>query len=140
MFLLRSVHRNLFSATEHLEVVEEYLAAEITQSCINGPFTSSPMGMHKLASLGYPQEALTEVEIDSGPSTPCRMCSINDGMPKDLYSLTYITVDTAINYILTLGPGTLLAKVDIKSAFRVLPLHPANCHPPGHALEQAALH
>ena len=86
------------------------------------------MGMHKLASLGYPQEAITEVEIDSGPSTPCRMCSINDGMPKDLYSLTYITVDTAINYILTLGPGTLLAKVDIKSAFRVLPLHPANCH------------
>ena len=55
-------------------------------------------------------------------------CSINDGIPKDLCSLTYITVDTAINHIITLGPGTLLAKVDIKSAFRLLPVHPADRH------------
>ena len=55
-------------------------------------------------------------------------CSINDGIPKDLCSLTYITVDTAINHIITLGPGTLLAKVDIKSAFRLLPVHPADHH------------
>ena len=52
--------------------------------------------------------------------------SINDNTPKTLCSLSYITVDDAINSIVELGPHTLLAKVDIKSAFRLLPVHPAD--------------
>ena len=54
--------------------------------------------------------------------------SVNDGIPKDLCGLTYITIDTAIKHILTTGLGTLLAKVDIKNAFRLLPVHPADHH------------
>ena len=38
------------------------------------------------------------------------------------------TMDTAINHVLTLGLGTLLAKVDINSAFHLLPVHPADRH------------
>ena len=56
------------------------------------------------------------------------MNNINDGIPKDLCSLTYITVDTAIKHIITLGPGTLLAKLDIKSAFCLRPVHPGDRH------------
>ena len=52
--------------------------------------------------------------------------SVNDNIPKTLCSLSYITVDNAIEKILELGPHTLLAKVDIKSAFRLLPVHPAD--------------
>ena len=40
--------------------------------------------------------------------------SINDGIPSHPCSLSYITVDDAIQEILKTGPGTLLAKVDIK--------------------------
>ena len=47
-------------------------------------------------------------------------------MPKTLWSLSYITVDDTINSIVELGQHTLLAKVDIKSAFRLLPVHPAD--------------
>ena len=54
--------------------------------------------------------------------------SVNDGIPKDLCGLTYITIDTAIEHILTTGPGSLLAKIDIKNAFQLLPVHPANRH------------
>ena len=54
--------------------------------------------------------------------------SINDGIPKPLCSLSYITVDSAIAEIMKLGRGTLLAKVDIKSAFCLLPVHPADRH------------
>ena len=54
--------------------------------------------------------------------------SINDGIPKELCSMTYITIDDAITKILTLGSGTLLAKIDIKSAFRLMPVHPADRH------------
>ena len=52
--------------------------------------------------------------------------SVNDGIPEDLCSLYYITIDDAIQHIIKLGRGTLLAKVDTKSAFWLLPVHPAN--------------
>ena len=54
--------------------------------------------------------------------------SVNDGIPKNLCSLTYITVDSAIQRIQLLGQGTLLAKIDVKSAFRLLPVHPSDRH------------
>ena len=54
--------------------------------------------------------------------------SVNGGIPKHLCSLTYVTVDDAIAKILESGPNTLLAKVDIKHTFHLLPIHPADRH------------
>ena len=48
--------------------------------------------------------------------------SVNDGIPKDL------TIDTVIKHILITSRGTLLTKVDIKNAFWLLPVHPADRH------------
>ena len=42
--------------------------------------------------------------------------------------MAYISVDDAIRKIITLGKGTLLAKIDIKSAFCLIPVHPADRH------------
>jgi len=50
--------------------------------------------------------------------------SINAGIPKELCSLKYITID----HIKQMGQGTMLAKIDVKSAFWLLPVHPADCH------------
>ena len=47
--------------------------------------------------------------------------------PK-LCSLTYIMVDMAIEQIIASGRGILWAKINIKNAFRLLPVHPADCH------------
>ena len=44
--------------------------------------------------------------------------------PQDFY----ITIDDAITKILTLGPGALIAKIDIRNAFRMVPVHPADRH------------
>ena len=54
--------------------------------------------------------------------------SVNEGIPKALCSLKYITIDSAIEHIKHIGHGTLLAKVDIKSAFCLLPVHPTDHH------------
>ena len=51
---------------------------------------------------------------------------MNDGISKPLCSLKYITIDDAIKEIVWLGPGTLLTKIDVKSALRILPVHPAD--------------
>ena len=53
---------------------------------------------------------------------------MNDGIPKVLCGLSYITIEDAIQRIIQLGLNTLLAKLDIKSAFRLLPVHPADRH------------
>ena len=53
--------------------------------------------------------------------------SVNDGIPKSLCSLSYVTVDAAIWHILNTGHGHFwLAKIDIKHAFHLLPVHPAD--------------
>ena len=47
------------------------------------------------------------------------------GYPK---SYAQSSIEDAINDIITLEKGTMLAKVDIKSVFRLLPVHPADRH------------
>ena len=54
--------------------------------------------------------------------------SVNSSIPKELSSMTYITIDDAISEVLSRGPGTLLAKIDVRSAFRLVPVHPADRH------------
>ena len=54
--------------------------------------------------------------------------SVNDRLLKDHCSLHYSTIDDAIQHIMKLGRGTVLSKVDIKSAFRLLPVHPADSY------------
>ena len=124
---LTSAHRNLISVTEPPEVVE-YLAVEITQSRITRPFGKLPNEDAHITQFGViPKKYLQKWRLIVDLSHPTG-CSINNGIPKDLCSLTYITVDTAINQILTLSPGTLLAKVDIRSTFRLLSVYPVDSH------------
>ena len=52
--------------------------------------------------------------------------SIIYGISKDDFSLQYVTIDDAIQGIKRLGPGCFLAKTDIKSAFRLIPIHPSD--------------
>ena len=52
------------------------------------------------------------------------MSSINYSISKEDFSLNYITIDTAIEGILANGRGCFLAKTDVDSAFRLIPLRP----------------
>ena len=53
--------------------------------------------------------------------------SINYGIQKDLCSLSYTSVDVVAEIILALGRGALIAKMDIKQAYRMVPVHPEDC-------------
>ena len=50
--------------------------------------------------------------------------SVNDGISPDLYSLHYAKVDDAVHIIRHLGKGTQLVKLDLKDAYRIVPVHP----------------
>ncbi len=45
-------------------------------------------------------------------------CSVNDGIGKELSSLTYVSVDEVVDCLLTLGRGA------IRQAYRNVPIHP----------------
>ena len=50
--------------------------------------------------------------------------SVNDGITKELATLTYVSVDTVVGRVLELGKGSLFAKMDIRQAYRNIPVHP----------------
>ena len=50
--------------------------------------------------------------------------SVNDGIDSELCSLKYVQVDDVVRRLLQLGPGVEMAKIDVKSAYRIVPVHP----------------
>lgn len=52
--------------------------------------------------------------------------SINNAISSNLYSLTYTLVDRVARAAHRLGPAALLVKVDIKAAYRLVPVHADN--------------
>ena len=54
--------------------------------------------------------------------------SVNDGIDKQLSLLSYARIDDAARRVLQTGTGTLLAKLDLQSAYRVIPVHGNDRH------------
>ena len=54
--------------------------------------------------------------------------SVNDGICRNLCSLRYASVDDAVRIIQHLDKVTELVKLDIKAAYCIVPVHPADCH------------
>jgi hypothetical protein len=50
--------------------------------------------------------------------------SVNDAISKEGSSFSYTSVDNVAEAILSMGKGSLLAKMDIKQAYRIVPIHP----------------
>ena len=60
---------------------------------------------------------ITDLSYPSGSS-------VNDGIDPNLCSLHYTSVEDVATVAAQLGRGALLAKVDIESAYRLIPVHP----------------
>ncbi len=68
-----------------------------------------------------PQDNRWRLIVDlSSPSG----ASVNDGIDSRLTSLSYVGMKEAVEEIRRLGKGALLAKVDIKRAYKNIPVHP----------------
>ena len=53
--------------------------------------------------------------------------SLNHDTDPDICPLCYTTVDSIADRIFRIGKGSLLAKVDIEAAYRLVPVHPDDC-------------
>ena len=126
---LQSAKKNLVSVANHPEVVEDYLKHELSLGRMSGPYPISLCPEVHINRFGVIPKShqpgkwrlITDLSYPQGQS-------VNDGISSHLCSLTYVTIDDAIANIVLLGRGSMLAKIDIKSAFRLLPVHPTDRH------------
>ena len=89
-----------------------------------GPFTELPISNHRVSPIGLiPKSVPSTFRLIHTLSYP-ELDSINDGIDKQLYIVQYTNFDDAIKLVVEAGKDALLAKADIKSAFRLLPIHP----------------
>ena len=117
---------NLLSAREFPEVIDSKIASEVALGRIVGPFDSPPVQPLWVSPVGVvPKKIKGEYRMIQHLSYP-EGSSVNDGIPRELSTVHYATVDDAIALIKKCGRGGALAKTDIKSAFRILPVHPSD--------------
>ena len=115
---------NMSSVKEHPEVVEEYLDTEVALGRVLGPFERPPLPDFRCSPIGVvPKKEKNKFRLIMNLSAP-RGDSVNDFIDKERFSLSYVTVDNAIDQVVSVGRGCLLSKVDVEAAFRIVPVSP----------------
>ena len=79
----------------------------------------SPIGLVPKGHDGVTWRMIVDLSYPRGQS-------VNDCIPSNLCSLSYPSVDDAVDYVMELGRFTQMVKLDLKSAYRILPIHPCD--------------
>ena len=114
---------NLPSAHMHPQVAEAELQKEVQAGWIRGPFHRRLLPALLCSGLGVVPKKANKWHMIQHLSTPAGS-SVNDFIPKEAFSLHYSSVDDAVRILITMGPAALMAKADLKSAFRMIPVRP----------------
>ena len=126
----RPAHRNLQSAYDHQQIVQDYLDREESLGRIQRlpPLADpareprlqiSPFGV--IPKRNRPNKWRLIIDLSSP-----RGRSMNEAINQDLSSIRYTSLDDAVSLITSLGRNCLLAKLDLKEAYRAVPVHPAD--------------
>ena len=116
--------KNLASAYQNPEIVSAKLDKELQAHRIAGPFKAPPFPTFRVSPLGLvPKKTPGEFRLIHHLSFPPGT-SVNDGILPEHATVTYSRVDDAICLIKRVGRGCFLAKTDIQSAFRIIPISP----------------
>lgn len=117
--------RNMQSALTNPELVDKYLQTELELGNICGPFAPGSIEGLQINRFGViPKKhqpgkwrLITDLSYPEGSS-------VNDAIARDMCSMSYISVHDVANAAVRLGKGSLIAKIDIKSAYRLVPVCP----------------
>ena len=115
---------SLSSAREQPSSVDDHIAGRIRAGESAGPFSVPPFDVFVSSPLGVVPKKNGKLRLIHPLSYPNDQ-SVNDGIDKDTFSLQYVMVDDAIDLLCMHGPGTLMAKLDIRNAFCLVPVDPA---------------
>ena len=117
---------NLKSAFEQPQAVRNKLLKDLEAGRIRGPFPRPPFREFVCSPLGIvPKKVPSEFRLIQHLSYPCGS-SVNDYIPERTSSVRYASISDAIRVLKQLGAGCFMVKTDIKSAFRIIPIHPSD--------------
>jgi hypothetical protein len=124
------IQRNLASIDMDVQAFEDAIAKEVDLGRYAGPFdlADPPCDTFVVNPCGlvpkkdsYP----TQYRVINHQSSP-RGKSVNDGIDKAEFATSYENVSHAADWIREFGPGCSLIKMDIKEAYRIIPIHPVD--------------
>lgn len=118
--------KNLSSAAQFPAIVLDKIDKEVKAGRVEGPFLTPPFPNFRVSPLGLVKKKLPgEFRLIHHLSYP-KGDSLNDHIDPKLCSVQYTKFDEAVQMVQRLGKGALLAKADIKSAFRLIPISKAD--------------
>lgn len=121
----RPARRNMKSARDHETVINSYLDEEKSRNrllVMSDETSSDQVQISPFGVIPKPhQPGRWRIIVDL--FVP-RGASVNDGIDSRLCSLSYVRVDKAAERVMALRRGSQLAKLDVQSAYRIVPVHP----------------
>ena len=112
------------SAREHAEVVDQYFQAQVSKGYMAGPFPSSECSGVVASSIAViPKKDPGKFRIIVDMSSP-KKASINDNIRRQHTHVAYSSVEDAAHLMQHFGTNALLAKIDVKEAYRIIPILP----------------
>lgn len=116
---------NLKSVRQNEQLARQKLKQEVEQGRMAGPFLFKPVSNLRCSPIGLVPKKTGGYRLITHLSYPSGS-SVNDGIDPAFASVKYSSFDNAVNMIKKLGKGALIGKMDIKSAFRLLPIYPGD--------------
>ena len=122
---LKSRGRNHPSSLANHAAVSTHITTELTAGRLVGPLPQPFLSLVHTSPIGLvPKGHATgkwRMIVDLSSPDPT---SVNNGISEDLCSLQYASLDDALQLICHFGPGSQLVKMDLKDAYRSVPVHP----------------
>ena len=117
------------SSSELASQVSEVIDSDLAQGRLYGPFTKPPFDNYIVSPLGaFLKRGSNKARVIHDLSYPA-LGSVNSEISPEEYSLQYTSIDDAVRLCNSLAPAVpLLSKVDLKDAFKHIPVHPLDWH------------
>ena len=117
-----SAARNCKTALSQPTVIDDYLRVELEHGSIAGPFASPPVSALQINRFGViPKSTPGKWRLITDLSYP-QGAGVNSLISDEFAEVRYEGILEAIAKISNFGQGTLMAKFDLKRAYRLLPV------------------
>ena len=117
--------KNLLSLDENYDYARQKILEEIELGRISGPYQTRPISNLRCSPIGLIPKRTSGFRLITHMSYPEKF-SINDFIDESYTSVKYSHFDQVTEKLLKLGMNTQMGKIDIKSAFGLLPCYPGD--------------
>ncbi len=123
----RAMNGNNKIALDNPQAMEAKLEKELLAKRMIGPLLGLVFPSYFISPLGLRKKKVPgKFRVIHDLSAPFVGISINSCIPTRDGTVTYDTMDTAIQLIQQAGQRAILTKTDINHAYKLIPIHPDN--------------